>query len=476
MHFFRGLIALLIFFCLFSPAYPIIVWEGKIVPEWPDQLQGRLAKRSESSGSLSTDGLGFYPNPKGTIYGLTMIVDFSDQPAVFTEQQVTDWLNKPGFSMGGTRGSVRDYFYECSNGQVDLQNHVVGYYRAKKPKSYYDNASGYETAAELVKELIEFWDASVDFSKYDNDSNGTTEAISIVYAGSGQTWGKGLWPHAGSVGIKKDGVTIGRYNMCDMGTNLSLYVFCHETGHMVFGWPDLYWFGDYCLMGNRMSDVNPQAINDFFRADQGWIPCETVNASDNKSFKAWHNGNGYLYVNPAKKTEMLFWSVITNTGRWSNIKGRGVLLYHFDYSIRSNSSATRRCLYVVEADGNNAMAAQQWPNPGSSSKDFFYKGNNDEFSPSSNPASYWGLKISNISEPGDTMYFDVGTGSVNISLAKDNRTLYEHEIQRKNAVFDILGRIKSNSGTEVKKTAGVYLMLNDGYNGYIGKEVMLLGE
>lgn len=207
MNSFRVLINILIFFCLFSPAYPIIVWEGKIVPEWPDQLPGSLAKRSESSGSLSTDGLGFYPNPKGTIYGLTMIVDFSDQPAIFTEQQVTDWLNKPGFSMGGTKGSVRDYFYECSNGQVDLQNHVVGYYRAKKPKSYYENASGYETAAELVKELIEFWDASVDFSKYDNDNNGTTEAISIVYAGSGKTWGKGLWPHAGSVGIKKDGVT-----------------------------------------------------------------------------------------------------------------------------------------------------------------------------------------------------------------------------------------------------------------------------
>ncbi len=473
MNSFRVLFAFLTIFSLLSPAYPIIVWEGKIVPEWPDQLPGRLAKRSESSGSLSTDGLGFYPNPKGTIYGLTMIVDFSDQPAIFTEQQVSDWLNKPGFSMGGTKGSVRDYFYECSNGQVDLQNHIVGYYRANKSKSYYENASGYETAAELVKELIEFWDATVDFSKYDNDSNGTTEAISIVYAGSGQTWGKGLWPHAGSVGIKKDGVTIGRYNMCDMGTNLSLYVFCHETGHMVFGWPDLYWFGDYCLMGNRMSDVNPQAINDFFRADQGWIPCETLSVSTNKSFKACHNGNGYLYVNPAKKTEMLFWSVITNTGRWSNIKGKGLLLYHFDYSIRNNSSATKRCLYVVEADGNNAMAAQQWPNPGSSSKDFFYKGNNNEFSSSSNPVSRWGLKISNISEPEDTMLFDVGEGSVSISRSKNSRVLFEDEIKRKCAAYNLLGRINSYRGSEIKKAAGVYFIQSDVYR---GKEVLISGE
>ena len=71
------------------------------------------------------------------------------------------------------------------------------------------------------------------------------------------------------------------------------------------------------------------------------------------------------------------------------------------------------------------------------------------------------------------MYFDVGTGSVNVSRSEDNRTLFKHEIQRKNAVFDVLGRIKSNSGNVVIKTAGVYLMFNGEYR---GKEVMLLGK
>lgn len=467
----RALVAFMIFSGLFSASYPIIVWEGKIVPEWPDQLQGGLAKRSESSDSNQADGLGFYPNPKGIIHGLTLIIDFSDQTAIFTEEQVRDWLNKPGFKMGSTNGSVRDYFYECSNAQVDFQNDVAGYYRAKKPKSYYESASGYETAAELVKEVIDFWDATVDFSKYDNDSNGITDAISIVYAGSGQTWGKGLWPHAGNIGVKKDGVTLGRYNMCDMGSNLSLYVFCHETGHMIFGWPDLYWFGDYCLMGNRMSDVNPQAINDFFRADQGWIPHETVSGSTNKSFKAWHNGSGYLYINPAKKTELFFWSVIKNTGRWSNLKGKGLLLSHFDYSIRSNSSGTRRCLYVVEADGNNAMAAEQWPNPGGSSKDFFYKNNNGEFSASSNPPSLWGLKIYNISESADTMSFDVGTGAVNISQSMKNHILFEKEIHGNDAVFDFLGKKKKNS-YDAKTAAGVYIKMQNGR--FRAKESILL--
>ena len=35
--------------------------------------------------------------------------------------------------------------------------------------------------------------------------------------------------------------------------------------------------------------------------------------------------------------------------------------------------------------------------------------------------------------------------------ARGQLTLFKHEIQRKNAVFDVLGRIKSNSGNVVIK-------------------------
>jgi M6 family metalloprotease-like protein len=397
-----------------SPLYSIIVWEGTIVQQWPDEaISSQHVKRSETSSShANQSGFGLYPQPKGKMYGIAMVVDFSDQPAKFTQEQLIDWLNKPGFSMGRTKGSVRDYYLECSNGQVDLNHDVVGYYRAKKPKSYYENASGYGTANELIREMIDYFDPLVDFSKYDNDKNGTTEAISFVYAGSGKTWGKGIWPHSGYIGIRKDGVRLGRYNMCDMGNSLTIYVFCHEVGHMIFAWPDLYWFGDYCLMGNRMSDVNPQAINDFFRADQGWIPCETINSKTNKVYQSWHNKTGYRYLNPRNRNQMYFWSIVKNFGRWNNIKGRGLLLYKFDKSIDGNKSGTSRCFYVVEADGNNDLARAKWPNPGSRASDFFHKGNKPEFSSSTNPASSWGLRIYNISSIADTMSFTVGTGAV----------------------------------------------------------------
>ena len=404
----KMILNLLLIAGMFQPAYTIIVWNGKIVDSWPDQ---HLAKLGKGSAGSPPAPFGFYSHPHGTVYGLTMLVDFSDQPAAFTVAQVKDWLNKVGYTSTYANGSVHDYYYSVSNGQLDLENDVYGYYRAAHPKSYYEGLSGYSGSDTLIAEMMTYFSATIDFSKYDNDKNGTTEAINFVYAGSGQTWGQGLWPHSSTLGQKKNGVTIGRYNMSDMGTGLSLYVFCHENGHMLFGWPDLYWFGDYCMMGNRMSDVNPEAINDFFRADQGWIPTKTITPTMNQVLKAIPNDTGFRYINPLKPQEMFFWSNVKNTGRWSNLKGRGVLLYHFDGTIAGNSSATSRCLYVVEANGTNAMAGGQWPDPGSMATDFYYSTNKTEFSSTTNPASLWGLRIYNISAIADTMKFTVGTGT-----------------------------------------------------------------
>jgi M6 family metalloprotease-like protein len=384
-------------------------------------------------------GFGFFAHPKDTTYGLTMIVDFSDQVANFTTTQVNDWLNKPGFTMGSTNGSVHDYFYQISNGKFLLINDVVGYYRAKNPKSYYESGSGYTRAAELVNEVVTYFDPMVNFAKYDNNKDGITEAISIVYAGSGQTWGQGLWPHSGYINQMKDGVKLGNFNMSDMGTNLGLYVFCHECGHMIFGWPDLYWFGDYCLMGNRMSDINPVPVNDFFRADQGWIPTVDIDANTNARYNIFLNGAGYRYVNPSNSGQMYYWSNIKNTGRYASLRGKGILLYCYDNHIKGNTSGTSRSLYVVEADGNNAMAVSQWPNPGSATTDFFYSPNRSEFSSISTPAASWGLKMYAISAVSDTMQFSVGNGE--ISNCKPVTELFvQTNIAVRTIAYDLLGR------------------------------------
>jgi M6 family metalloprotease-like protein len=399
-----------------KPAAAIIVYKGQIVPAWPDIVGPALGHTPGGDLSYAV-GTGFFPHPAGKVQGLVLLVDFSDQPAAFTEQEISDWLNLEGYSRFGCNGSVHDFFHDMSNGIVDLQNTVRAYYRAKNTKAYYEADSGYARADELVHEVIAAADPEVNFADYDNDQDGETESISILYAGPMVTWGQGLWPHSGWLGQRHDGVTVNRYQMANIGDSFSLYVFSHETGHMLFGWPDLYGFGDYCLMGNYMDATNPVPVNDFFRADQGWIPLTDIAAGTNATFAADVNAGGYRYVNSAKPQELFFWSNVQNTGRWSVLAGGGLLMLHYDGSIDGNNPPDPLELAVVQADGKKTLDQTTWPDPGSDAKDFFRADNNAEFSATTAPESSWndgsasGLRVYAISATGAEMQFSVGDGS-----------------------------------------------------------------
>lgn len=401
-----------------APANALIVVDGKIVPAWPASLAP--APKASAAGAP----VHYYPNPSGEVWGLTLLVDFSDTPPAFSKAEVDEWLNLEGFSRFGCRGSVRDYFTDVSNGKVDFRNAVHGYYRAKNPKSYYEGGSGYARASELVAEMMAHFDGEVDFTRFDNDKDGKVEAVSIVYAGKGQTWGQGLWPHAGGLNEKRDGVQIPRYMMTDLGTTFSLYVFCHEVGHMAFGWPDLYGFGDYCLMGNRPNDVNPVCINDFYRADQGWIEVVEVDKGMNAFYKAGANAEkGWRFANPARPQESFFWSHLKNTGRRAALKGSGLLVLHFDKDIGRNDPPNALSLAVVQADGKAELDKTMWPAPGSDPADYFTKATGAAFGAATLPSAKWnngsasGLNLHDIGPAGDTISFYVGTGIVGLRPA-----------------------------------------------------------
>jgi M6 family metalloprotease-like protein len=398
-----------------APASALIVVDGKIVREWPDQP--RRAARVSTAAQMAGPGIGFYPDPKGVVYGLTLLVDFSDASPEFSADEVDAWLNEPGFSEDGLNGSVRDYYFDNSNGKLDFQNQVVGFHRASQPKSYYEGGSGYSRASELVSELIDAFDDEVDFSMFDNDGDGRTEAISIVYAGQAETWGQGLWPHSGGLSQMRDGVRLTRYQMTAMEDRFALYVFVHEVGHMLFGWPDLYGFGNYCVMGNASDQSNPVGINDFYRADQGWIPLIDLTPATNARYYANVNAGGYRYVNPEREDEAFFWSNVQNTERWSSLRGNGLVVLHFDGDIGTNDPPNPLSLAVVQADGERELDQTTWPEPGSEQADFYVAGGNAELSASTNPSSAWnddsasGLRLYDVSASDESMTFAVGTGT-----------------------------------------------------------------
>lgn len=399
------------------PSLGDIVWNGKRVDAWPPEAIAAPGGTvlSAARAMATNASAGHYSSPKGKVYGLTLLVDFSDSPAPFSKDEISDWLNKPGFDRDGCEGSVRDYYLDVSNGQVDFTNEVFGWYRAKYPKSHYEEGTDYSGASELVQELLAHFDPLVDFSRYDNDKNGTTEALSIVYAGPGLTWGQGLWPHSGWVGKTLDKTKVDRYQMSDQPGKFSLYVFVHECGHMVFGWPDLYWYGDYCTMGNRANDLNPVAINDFFRADQGWIPFVDVAALDTGVVSTLPGEKVYRYKNPARPADEGFaWSYLKNANRSSVIKGSGLLLHHYDFSLGGNSSASKLGLRVVQADGKEELQASQWPSKSNDPADLFQSGTTNHFDDGGFASARWydgttsGLVFSNAGQAGTSLSFRLG--------------------------------------------------------------------
>ena len=401
-----------------------IVYQGKRVQEWPEEARPTFNNQNTDKPSFLltrtpvTQNKSHYAAPKGKIYSLTLLVDFSDKPAPVTVKEVEEWLNKEGFNKDGCNGSVRDYYLDVSNGQLDITNEVFGWYRAKHPKSWYENLKDYTGSDSLMKEVFAYFDPQIDFSRYDNDKDGTTEAINIVYAGAGETWGQGLWPHSGWSNEKRDGVRLTHHQMTDMPGKFSIYVFVHESGHMIFGWPDLYWYGDYCTMGNRANDLNPVAINDFYRADQGWIPFVDVTSEDVSLETTKPNEVCYRYKNPARpEKEGLVWSYVRNSGRDKVLKGSGLLMQHYDFSIDGNSAADKLTLRIVHANAagkSNDNVKDQWPNPGSEANAFFKSGTYSEFSDDKYPAIRWyngsktGLKITDIGTPGETITFCIG--------------------------------------------------------------------
>ncbi|MET0343405.1 MAG: M6 family metalloprotease domain-containing protein [Polyangiales bacterium] len=393
-----------------------IVWEGQTVSAWPDIDTDPTHAHDDDHGPFLAQraARGIFPAPKGVVRGLTILVDFSDQGPIFSAGEIDALLNQKGYKERGVNGSVRDYFLDQSNGMVDFQNDVVGYFRASKPKSYYQGGTGYNRSYELWNEVIAGLDSQIDFSKYDNDGDGRTEAIAIVYPGDRGTWGKGIWPHATGSSTRRDGVVLARYLMATFTYQLGIYTFAHESGHMLFGWPDLYGFGDYCVMGNSSSQTNPAGINDFFRADQGWIPRVDVTAATRAAFTATPNGAGYYYVNPADPSELFFWSNVQNTGRWAGLRGGGLLVHRFVGKRRTNNPPSPLMLSVVQADGLDQLGGTQWPRPGSDPNDFFFGGGRSEISDATTPNTRWasgapsGLRVHGIGPKGPQMAFSVG--------------------------------------------------------------------
>ena len=114
------------------------------------------------------------------------------------------------------------------------------------------------TPAEWWRTWWRWWTPVVDFSQYDNDGDGYVDTLLVIHAGTGAEWSTNvndMWSHASSItnmGGTAPTWTGSRWTVLHRArvpgsrhgaassTDMTIGVICHETGHGMWGLPDLY--------------------------------------------------------------------------------------------------------------------------------------------------------------------------------------------------------------------------------------------
>jgi M6 family metalloprotease-like protein len=411
--------------------------KNEAVQEKADEVRKRLHgtdfKNTPQSNYENSNGLlDSKIKASGDVKGLTILIDFPDTRSSISKSELDSFFNGTGYTGFNNNGSIKDYYYDVSGGKVTYTNTLIGFYTAKNPKSYYDDiyeqTGSYAKSDELAEEAVQWLKSSgYDLSTLTKDSNGYLKAVNILYAGSADAgWAKGLWPHQ-SWYPKSDyinGARIQKYEISDIGNDLSIYTICHESGHMIYGYPDLYDYdgdsqgtGAYSLMSSVANAKNPVPPDPYCRnVISGWNTPMIMNsyaAGTTFTAVADKNGNSYSYKWSGNgSNEYYLIENIQKIGRYADVPDTGLAIWHVDEKgDNSKNNMTSSSHYLVsleQADGKFDMEKNK---NGGDSGDLFRGGYKDSFSDSTTPDSKWwnksasGLEISQISNLANEMTF-----------------------------------------------------------------------
>ncbi len=361
----------------------------------------------------------------GNVQGICLLVDFADDPGTIAPSEVGDYCNLPGYSGYGNNGSVRDYYHDVSQGLLTYTNFVPdAYYRALHPKTYYNdpNIPYGQRARELIIEALTYLDSQgFDFSQYDVNGDQVVDALNCFYAGySNSAWAEGLWPHAGSVYYCADGVCTQRYQITDMQNALRLRTFCHENGHMLMGWPDLYDYdydstgvGQYCLMAYSTSDTNPSQPCAYMKYVADWATPIVLSTYQPGLTVPYDDNTVYMFPHPTLANEYYLIENREQLGRDSGLPDKGLALWHIDTQGSNNNNQQTPLLHylvtLVQADGRWDLEHNR--NYGDNT-DLFRQPTYVQCTPDTDPSTNWwsgapsNLYVKNVSAAAPVMTFD----------------------------------------------------------------------
>lgn len=380
---------------------------------------------------------------------LCILIQFPEKQGAVTIDQVKNFLNydssnKTRYSEFGNNGSVYDFFFEVSNGQLLFTHTVYGYWTAKNPRSFYDNQNKQNSGAQvLIMEALQglaSQPGGIDFSNIDTavgrDGKTYIQLLSALYAGDMPADnGYPLWPHRWAISAASpavdqsvqgsDGKTYyaDPYQISNIGDSAAIGTFCHECGHMVCGFSDYYdttysssGLGNWCLMagGNwNNSALDPAPPHPYLRFKAGWL---TPKAADSSITSLSCNLSDVIKCgNPGNAQEYYLISAIQKAGHFADMPGEGLAIFHIDESKTDNtqyqhSASQHYESALMQADGQYALEASPGNGNRGDATDLFSAQNNaTAFSDSSSPitANWWngsasGLSVTQIGSSGSS--------------------------------------------------------------------------
>lgn len=320
-----------------------------------NQVNTLMAVWDAKSGGENSDTF----NPNGNKKLIMILIAYSDLPFTRTQSDFNALMNQVGYNVNGAVGSVKDFFLEESYGNFNITTDVVGPYTAAHDMAYYGAPNpvtgGHDIrAGELMTEAVQLADPDVDYSQYDNDGDGITDGVYIIYAGYGEASGASvntIWPHAGGIGITLDGTYIRSYSCSNelqgtSGTNLTtIGVICHEFGH-VCGSPDYYdtdyetdgqydGTGSWDLMaggswnGTPGGNCPPHMVP-IEKIKNGWVTPLTLTTDASVSLPDVTVNPAVFRFNTTTEGEYFLLENRQKTGFNAAVPGHGMMIYHVD--------------------------------------------------------------------------------------------------------------------------------------------------
>ena len=389
--------------------------ESGVRPRWEVRRERRRSQR-RAAGDASEEPL---PVATGDYVGLVLLVQFPDVPGTITRAQVDNFCNQVGYSEFGNNGSAYDYFLAVSDGKLRYTNQVTAYYTTQHPRDYYTdpNIAFGTRARELITEALNDLKAGgFDFSGLSSDAGGFIYALSVFYAGSRvNNWSEGLWPHAWALAspfVASATKKFSDYQITDMGNQLTLRTFCHENGHMVCDFPDLYDYGgegagvgNYCLMCYGGSNTNPVQVDAYLKRYAGWTSKLTTLAPAMTATVA--AGTNDFLIHAKSPTEYFIIENRQQSSRDTALPDAGLAIWHIDeLGSNNNEQMTASQHYECSLEqADSRFDLERRVNAGDV-EDLFGSPTATQFGDTTSPDSKWwdggssGLEIESISVPG----------------------------------------------------------------------------